>query len=218
MWFVDPVNTSVIVGTLSFSLLLGDGNADSESVDVTVMDVYGAVLAGPTTYATTGGGVPVTGSKASLGRRIGSVELNLRPDSASSITFDDLSYTPVNVVLPGDYNADNRVDAADYVAWRNNLGAPAGTLPNDIDGGTIGSSQYNTWRGHFGESTGAGAGGLGQTRVTQGAVPEPSAIILLASLFVLVAVPAVALCGRNRHDAGSCCPGGGCVVDALGCA
>jgi hypothetical protein len=38
--------------------------------------------------------------------------------------------------LPGDYNDDGTVDAADYVAWRKNVGAPAGTLPNDIDGGT----------------------------------------------------------------------------------
>ena len=48
--------------------------------------------------------------------------------------------------FPGDYNDDDFVDAADYVAWRKNVGEPAGTLPNDIDGGTIGPPQYDTWR------------------------------------------------------------------------
>jgi hypothetical protein len=66
--------------------------------------------------------------------------------------------------LPGDYNADDIVDAADYLIWRKNVGAPAGTLPNDIDGGTIGPAQYSTWRAHFGDSlpaTGAGTDSAG---------------------------------------------------------
>jgi hypothetical protein len=186
LWFVDPLNTSVIVGTYTFNLLVGDGNPDSESVDVTIMNRFGEILAGPTTYSTTGGSVQNSGSKATLGERIGSVELNLRSDSPSGITFDDLRFTPVHVSLPGDYNADGRVDAADYVAWRNNVGAPAGTLPNDADGGTIGPSQYNTWRGYFGEMNGAGGVGLGGG-LSPGAVPEPGGFILAASLFVLAA-------------------------------
>jgi hypothetical protein len=36
------------------------------------------------------------------------------------------------------------VDAADYVVWRNHLGAPAGALPNDVDGGPLGTAQYAT--------------------------------------------------------------------------
>jgi hypothetical protein len=50
----------------------------------------------------------------------------------------------------GDYNNSGITDAADYTLWRDNLGAPAGTLPNDKDGGVIGQAQYNTWKANFG--------------------------------------------------------------------
>ena len=34
--------------------------------------------------------------------------------------------------LPGNYNANGLVDAADYVLWRKYVVAPAGTLANDV--------------------------------------------------------------------------------------
>jgi hypothetical protein len=60
--------------------------------------------------------------------------------------------------VPGDYNGDGRVDAADYVVWRKNPGAHGG----DPDG-------YNTWRSNFGR-TAAAAG--------QSAVPESGCFAL----------------------------------------
>ena len=39
------------------------------------------------------------------------------------------------------------------MVWRKNVGAAAGTLPNDTDGGPIGLAQYNTWRAHFGQAS-----------------------------------------------------------------
>jgi hypothetical protein len=77
---------------------------------------------------------------------------------------------------PGDYNDDGLVDASDYVVWRKNVGAPAGALPNDIDGGTIGPAQYQTWRANFGEPNGAAAGEAGA--FTQAEVPEPTTLAL----------------------------------------
>lgn len=74
-------------------------------------------------------------------------------------------------LLPGDYNNNGTVDAADYTLWRDHLGAPAGTLANDIDGGPIGQDQYETWRENFGES---GGGALSAS-----AVPEPITLLLL---------------------------------------
>ena len=52
--------------------------------------------------------------------------------------------------LPGDYNGNGRVDAADYVVWRNggplqNEGASIGVI-NDLD--------YTFWRERFGNSSG----------------------------------------------------------------
>jgi hypothetical protein len=75
--------------------------------------------------------------------------------------------------LTGDYNNNGKVDAADYVVWRNNVGSTT-VLPNDPAGGTIGNTQYNNWRSHFGQSSGAGSG-LGSA-----AVPEPALISLVA--------------------------------------
>jgi len=80
-----------------------------------------------------------------------------------------------NVILPGDYNVDGTVDAADYAVWRDNLGQPAGALPSDIDGGVIGSAQYATWRSNFGQSIGSANGSANGAT----GVPEPSALLLL---------------------------------------
>ena len=56
---------------------------------------------------------------------------------------------------------DGKVDAADYVLWRDNPAAHGGA------GG------YDTWKANFGATAGAGAG-LGA-----GAVPEPTSLVLL---------------------------------------
>ncbi len=75
-----------------------------------------------------------------------------------------------SVGLAGDYNGDGKVDAADYVTWRNG-GSPNPNSPAD----------YNTWRANFGNHNGSGSG-LGGSA----AVPEPASLALLA--FGLVAV------------------------------
>ncbi|MEX2307915.1 MAG: hypothetical protein WD738_10005 [Pirellulales bacterium] len=80
--------------------------------------------------------------------------------------------------LPGDYNDDGKVDAADYVVWRKNHGT-SNTLPNDPHGGTIGTDQYNTWRANFGSMAGGAS-------LSQAAVPEPASLTLL----ILVAAAA----------------------------
>lgn len=75
----------------------------------------------------------------------------------------------IEVTLPGDYNLDGTVDATDYTVWRDNFGQPAGTLPSDIDGGSIGQAHYDTWVAHFGQS-------LPTSTI---AVPEPRALVLM---------------------------------------
>jgi hypothetical protein len=78
-------------------------------------------------------------------------------------------------ILPGDYNQDGAVDTADYVVWRDHLGEPAGTLPNDVDGGPIGQAQYDTWRAKFGNTELSASAAL-----RRAAVHEPSSWLLLA--------------------------------------
>lgn len=70
--------------------------------------------------------------------------------------------------LDGDYNEDGKADAADYTVWRDNVGAPAGTLPNDPNSTDIGEDQYQTWVDNFGESS-----------ISIASVPEPAGFALL---------------------------------------
>ena len=81
-------------------------------------------------------------------------------------------FTPPGV--PGDYNGNGIVDAADYTVWRDHLGQTF-TLPNrdSTNSGVINSGDYTFWVSKFGTHAGAGAG-LG----SGGAVPEPSTFAL----------------------------------------
>jgi uncharacterized protein YjbI with pentapeptide repeats len=70
--------------------------------------------------------------------------------------------------LPGDFNNDNVVDSADYVAWRKGFGT------------TYTQAANNVWRGNFGATLGAGGGSaLPSAAPLSAAVPEPSAMVLL---------------------------------------
>jgi hypothetical protein len=67
--------------------------------------------------------------------------------------------------LPGDYNGDGKVDAADYIVWRKTGGGnPAG---------------YNTWRSKYGAGSGGGARDADVT-----SVPEPTTVVILISMAV----------------------------------
>lgn len=77
--------------------------------------------------------------------------------------------------IPGDYNNDGVVTAADYVVWRDKLGSPAGTLPNDPAGGPIGTVQYQQWIDNFGRDD--SLSGVVAT------VPEPAGTVICC-LFV----------------------------------
>jgi len=72
------------------------------------------------------------------------------------------------VVLPGDFNHDGTVDAADYVTWRK---------------GPASEADYQTWRAHFGQNAGASAAGGALA-----AVPEPGSLFLLGICVVLLFV------------------------------
>jgi hypothetical protein len=86
--------------------------------------------------------------------------------------------------LPGDFNGDNIVDAADYTVWRDNLGAAneAAFASGTGSGGGIDATDYALWRTHFGQSLASAL----ETSPT--AVPEPKTLcmaLLLASGLVL---------------------------------
>jgi thermolabile hemolysin len=77
--------------------------------------------------------------------------------------------------LPGDFNHDGIVDAADYIVWRDTLGEGGRGLIADGDGsGSVDQADYNVWKSNFGNHSGAGAG----ANVT---VPEPATLSMLAT-------------------------------------
>ena len=57
--------------------------------------------------------------------------------------------------VQGDYNADSRVDAADYTVWRDNLGSTTANLPNDPTPTVVDQSDYSAWKTNFGQTGGA---------------------------------------------------------------
>jgi hypothetical protein len=102
-------------------------------------------------------------------------------------SFDRSVFTPAP--LTGDYNGNGTVDAADYVLWRENVGQPGGTLPNDATGANpIGEAQYTQWKSNFGNPPGPGLG------ASLAAVPEPCSISL-----ALLATAALGYCVRIRN-------------------
>ena len=86
----------------------------------------------------------------------------------------------------GGVNGDHIIDAADYAIWRKGLG----TLYTQTD--------YNTWRSHFGQSSGSGSGATAD--LPSSAVTEPSAfisfVLVAAGLFVFHRNLATSTCRR----------------------
>jgi hypothetical protein len=71
--------------------------------------------------------------------------------------------------LPGDFNNDGRIDAADYVVWRKTDGTQTG---------------YDAWRSRFGSSQGQGSGSAGyalgaSAKALSTEVPEPATASLM---------------------------------------
>ena len=136
---------------------------------------------------TPGGSEPTSGTiKNDI--NVGTVD-KLRIFSTGAFSIDEIRIGPnfADVVpsLPGDYNQDGAVNAADYTVWRDNLGS-ATSLPNDDTAG-VGPDDYTRWKTHFGESIGSGNGSAATGSASALAtVPEPAAALLLA-LGLLVA-------------------------------
>ena len=90
------------------------------------------------------------------------ISIGVEPGFATYYDGQFVATYTIPASLIGDYNSNGKVDAADYVLWRDN---PAGF------GGAAG---YNAWRANFGNPPGSGAGlGAG------GAVPEPASAALV---------------------------------------
>jgi hypothetical protein len=75
----------------------------------------------------------------------------------------------------GDYNNNGRVDAADYVLWRN-----GGPLQNEgATPGMINQADYDFWRARFGATSASGAA------LAASHVPEPASSLLFVAAGVV---------------------------------
>ncbi len=111
-----------------------------------------------------------------------------------SIYIDDISAAILKApVLLGDYNGNGIVDAADYIVWRNSLGASGSGLAADGDGDNMVTQlDYDIWKANFGTTAG-GAGGAAAS-VHPSPAPEPSAMLLF-----LVGTCVAAIASRRRR-------------------
>ncbi len=165
-WILDGMNTytgdtSVEAGTLSITKAY---LADTADVMIDSGAIFDLSFVGTDTIR----GLFLDGTPQSAGT-YGSL--------ASSATFKSSYFTGAGILnvaqlvstgIPGDYNNDGLVDAADYTKYRDNVGQPAGTLVNDPAGGVVGAAQYTQWKNNYGRTAGALAA----------SVPEPATVLL----------------------------------------
>jgi T5SS/PEP-CTERM-associated repeat protein len=179
--FVQPGGEILMLENLGFSPTAALGVAlqaiDQTDPDTEPSDAFGQVqvsgaasLAGTLEVSLLNGFMPMAGDAFQIltasGGRSGVFGNEILPALGGGLNWD-VQYNPNSVVLsvigaalPGDYNGDGRVDAADYVVWRKNDGSQAG---------------YDTWRTNFGRTAGTGSGVS-----INAAVPEPAAVVLFA--------------------------------------
>jgi hypothetical protein len=92
--------------------------------------------------------------------------------------------------VPGDFNFDGTVDAADYAAWRNGLGT------------VYTHSHYDIWRANFGTSLGPGSGSaLPSAEPLSAAIPEPTSAWLITLAAAVCGVVKLVKSLRRKREA-----------------
>jgi hypothetical protein len=107
-------------------------------------------------------GAPYSGGPA------GDLEFQYGATGGASLTGAKVLYTTATG-LPGDFNNDNLVNAADYTVWRDNQGSTSNLAADDSGNGRVDQADYNIWAANYGRSAASTA------------IPEPTAL-LIASL------------------------------------
>lgn len=87
--------------------------------------------------------------------------------------------------VPGDYNDNGVVDAADYVVWRNSKGETGEGLAADSNNdNVIDQLDYDEWRELFGNDRSDGHH-HGSGALLEAAVPEPTSVALAVGLLLI---------------------------------
>jgi hypothetical protein len=173
--------------------MLGNVEVANSAVTIHRLDVnamFEQVLTDPAAF-----GLTNTRDAATPGLEPGDTSYNtslIAPNANQYLFWDELHPTAtVHAILaqraldlfrlPGDFNHDDVVDAADYIVWRN--GVDTTHIPYD----------YEIWRSHFGQS-GGGDVGSGATGTASAAIPEPT-----AGLLVCFAALGIVICAARRR-------------------
>lgn len=156
---VTNANTVLSLGTLDFSdFTFTNLGGVTPNTDYTLFSVVGAYAATPGTLAGTFSGFNATldlSSSSAVVLKVGTAAANL-----------------------GDFDLNSRVDAADYVYWRENYGD---------------TPRYNEWKANFGNTYPGSSGGSLVAGGNASLVPEPATCV---SLLMLCAI--TALISRRR--------------------
>jgi hypothetical protein len=91
--------------------------------------------------------------------------------------------------LPGDYNHDDRVDAADYVVWRDTFGSMTKLAADGSGNSVIDGADFDLWRASFGFVFDNSPSVASAPAVM--AVPEPRFAAIAATGLVLALVAGV---------------------------
>jgi hypothetical protein len=104
---------------------------------------------------------------------------DIRPSALNALDYLMPAYSVTTLVfvadgLPGDFNHDHVVDAADYDVWLNSFGQAGNLAADGNEDNIVNAADYTLWQDNFGRSepSGSGAG-------SNAAVPEPATWLLL---------------------------------------
>jgi hypothetical protein len=158
-------------GALDQLAIAGDATVGG-ALSITLLDGFMPALDDTFEILTAAGGIGGTFAETNLPALGGNLGWNL-DYGANSVT---LAAVPG---LPGDFNLDGAVDAADYVIWRKNIRAP---------------EPYEEWRGNFGASVAAAGSPAAASR---GGAPLDTAVPAPNTLTLLI-LGGLAVCGRRR--------------------
>ncbi len=104
-----------------------------------------------------------------------------RTDPAFDFEFQLAPLPPV----PGDYNGNGVLDAADYIVWRSTLNSTTELAADGTGDGVVDFRDYYFWRAAFGINHSGNGSMAGQSFA---AIPEPASVVLLSIAISLALV------------------------------
>jgi hypothetical protein len=168
----------------------------------TAMSLYGnsiPLASGNTHWAGAPGSPVFDGSNSQVALMTTSLTTGIRRHltQLDAAALTDLGWTVIPPGIPGDYNDDGLVNAADYTVWRNSVGQGSDLAADGNYDGIIGLDDYAVWKAGFGSGSGLGAGSAASKN--QNEVPEPTGFVMLVlvSSWVIVARRRLQLGGQT---------------------